>query len=490
MKKATILVLAILFIGGLCLLYARFIGPYQVVVEKLYFHSEKFNKQFNGIDIVHISDLHMSSMGPYYQKVADKINAINPDYIFITGDLLSEREVYGFENPERLNRVMDDVVTFLKSLTPKKELYIVRGNNDLTIHKERSNSLLFRLDKEGIQYLANRKKVLEIQGEKIALAGVDFTEFDTGKVADFYIADSEKNKVIQSGLSANNSYSHFYPMEKRGDWQNYTFSGKMKRTEKQGQIGVTFYSQFDKGLDRYYRLRTSTVYPAFYLSPHGTLLGGDSLITGVEPKPNVWYLFKINVESQPAGTHIFVKVWQEGFPEPQSWQAEAMDRSATAITNGTVGVWSAKQGLHSFDDLLVKNSLGDTLLSEDFEKFQTGPGPYGWVDYDRDFEAIPVLANDIPDSLYSVLLSHSPDYAPFAAEHGFDLVLSGHTHGGQVRLPFIGALYVQISLGQKFVQGQQKIDNTIVYITRGIGTIWMPLRFLCPPEITHIHLSR
>lgn len=490
MKKTTITFFAILTVGILCLLYARFYEPFHVKVEKVVIHSEKFEKNFKGINIVHISDLHISDMNEYYQKVIDKINSIGPDYIFITGDFFSGRDAFGFEWPDRLNREMDNIITFLKSLKSQKAIYIVRGNNDFTIYKERSNEFLFRLEKEKIPCLTNCKTILQIDGEQFVLAGVDYSEFEATDVADFYISRSQNNKYLQSDSSNNNSYSHFYPMEKRGEWKNYTFSGKMKKTDQNGHIGVTFYSQFDNGLDRYYRLRTSSVYPEFYLSPHGTNLGGDSLNTGVGPIPNSWYFFKINVESLSSGTHILAKVWQQGQQEPINWQAEATDRSVQKISNGTVGVWSGKSGSHLYDDLLVINSLGDTLLAEDFEDFEKGSDPYGWVDYDRDFEAIPLLAKDMPDSLYSILLAHTPDYARYAAKHNFDLVLSGHTHGGQVRLPFIGAPLVQISLGQKFVQGLQKIEKTRVYTTRGIGTVWVPMRFLCPPEITHIQLGR
>ena len=83
-----------------------------------------------------------------------------------------------------------------------------------------------------------------------------------------------------------------------------------------------------------------------------------------------------------------------------------------------------------------------------------------------------------------ILLSHEPDFADAAARHGgVDLVLSGHTHGGQVRLPFVGATVLP-PLGKKYVEGLFQLGPMKLYVNRGIGTVGMPIRFRCRPEIS------
>jgi uncharacterized protein len=97
-----------------------------------------------------------------------------------------------------------------------------------------------------------------------------------------------------------------------------------------------------------------------------------------------------------------------------------------------------------------------------------------------------------PSSAFSILLYHSPDLAPSAAEAGFNLQLSGHTHGGQVQLPFIGALYTGSLYGKRFVSGLYQIGGLSLNITRGIGMegAGAPrVRFLCPPEIILIEIK-
>jgi uncharacterized protein len=92
-----------------------------------------------------------------------------------------------------------------------------------------------------------------------------------------------------------------------------------------------------------------------------------------------------------------------------------------------------------------------------------------------------------------VLMCHAPDYADdliaSAAGRAVGLMLSGHTHGGQVRLPFVGSLVLP-PMGQKYVQGWFRFGAMQLYVNRGIGTVGVPFRFACPPEITLITLRR
>ena len=93
----------------------------------------------------------------------------------------------------------------------------------------------------------------------------------------------------------------------------------------------------------------------------------------------------------------------------------------------------------------------------------------------------------IPPDETTVLLAHEPDFADHAAAYPVDLQLSGHSHGGQVRLPGVGALVLP-GMARKYPIGLNRAGNLQVYTNVGLGVINPPVRFLCPPEVTFLTL--
>lgn len=90
---------------------------------------------------------------------------------------------------------------------------------------------------------------------------------------------------------------------------------------------------------------------------------------------------------------------------------------------------------------------------------------------------------------FDVLLCHYPGVFPHAAAAGYELVLAGHTHGGQVRLPGIGPLWLPRDCGP-YVEGCYRDHGSTLYVSRGVGTSVLPLRFCCRPEVAlvRVHL--
>jgi predicted MPP superfamily phosphohydrolase len=86
---------------------------------------------------------------------------------------------------------------------------------------------------------------------------------------------------------------------------------------------------------------------------------------------------------------------------------------------------------------------------------------------------------------------HSPDSAPEIAACGYPFVVAGHTHGGQVRLPLVGALVTNSHLPRRLVSGLIRMGGSFVHVSPGLGTSkYAPFRFLCPPEATLLELRR
>ena len=142
-------------------------------------------------------------------------------------------------------------------------------------------------------------------------------------------------------------------------------------------------------------------------------------------------------------------------------------------------------------------SCGFELLTNRAIHFQENVGQPDGIDFylagiDDYTEGSPNLASafdDIPADAISVLLSHNPDILEDAASRHAKLILSGHTHGGQISLPWLGALHTHsIHLGRREAAGYLQRDETQVYITRGVGE-GIPMRFGAKPQITLITLK-
>jgi predicted MPP superfamily phosphohydrolase len=97
--------------------------------------------------------------------------------------------------------------------------------------------------------------------------------------------------------------------------------------------------------------------------------------------------------------------------------------------------------------------------------------------------------NAVPDGEAVILLAHEPDFADEASRFPIDLQLSGHSHGGQIRLPFLPPLYLP-TMAKKYVSGIYHIGRLLLYTNDGLGTVYVPLRFNCPPEITLLTIRR
>jgi predicted MPP superfamily phosphohydrolase len=138
-------------------------------------------------------------------------------------------------------------------------------------------------------------------------------------------------------------------------------------------------------------------------------------------------------------------------------------------------------------------SNGTPVLRNAFVPLERGSARIWLAGLDDPVEGDPDPELAIPKSIRNqpnepvIVLCHAPDYADYLlrqpAGAAIDLMLSGHTHGGQVRLPFVGALALPV-LGHKYVQGAFRLGRLQLYVNRGIGAVNLPFRLNCPPEIT------
>ena len=103
---------------------------------------------------------------------------------------------------------------------------------------------------------------------------------------------------------------------------------------------------------------------------------------------------------------------------------------------------------------------------------------------------LPGALQQVPDDAFKILLCHTPEVFADAHQHGIHLYLCGHTHGGQIRLPFIGPVFTHTNAPRSFARGAWRFKTVQGYTSSGVGCSGVPARFLCPPEIVLIELAR
>lgn len=130
---------------------------------------------------------------------------------------------------------------------------------------------------------------------------------------------------------------------------------------------------------------------------------------------------------------------------------------------------------------LLKN---ENIFLKDYNINIIGMDDSIFGNYDRE-----TIVEMLYEDSYNIILSHEPDVISFLLEYNIDLFLSGHSHGGQINLPFINSLPL---LAKKYTRGLYSFENyrqTNLYVNIGLGTSQIPMRFMAPPELSVIVLS-
>lgn len=135
-------------------------------------------------------------------------------------------------------------------------------------------------------------------------------------------------------------------------------------------------------------------------------------------------------------------------------------------------------------------NMGIRMLINDSAEIERG-GESIWIaglddDFDYKCHDLGLAMAQVPRDAFTVLMAHSPDLYREAADMDVDLYLCGHTHGGQVRLPGIGAVRSNARVSRKYTYGSWRYRQMQGYTSGGIGCSSLPVRLNCPPEVVLI----
>ena len=153
--------------------------------------------------------------------------------------------------------------------------------------------------------------------------------------------------------------------------------------------------------------------------------------------------------------------------------------------------WIKSPDISAIKKLLEEGGIS-ILNNENRKIFQGNKYIYllGVDDPDSKKDDLPKAMIGAEENIPKILLAHSPDIVDNLRGEKVDLILVGHTHGGQIRIPFVKPFWVPTKNRGKYASGLFEIGNTILYTNRGIGMTTLPIRFNCPPEIAVIELKK
>ncbi|HZI95017.1 MAG TPA: metallophosphoesterase [Patescibacteria group bacterium] len=417
--------------------------------------------------IVHITDLHIRGFGLREQRLASELERLAPDLILMTGD-------YG-EGADG----MAALIKVLGSVKPGLGIYAVLGNNDH--YRGERPQIVEALQAAGVRLLVNSSAVVEGKGGPFAIAGVDDPHYGRDDITAAMKDVPDGLPVVllahspdllrrkSRGLMVNAG-------DERGPWKRGWFW--QDGTHVRDDTGEVTFPSTGRRRVRVIRredgvgIEEIRLVPTPALSPDA-VAGGRSAARGGLPR----LLGRRNMaEPKHVNGEIVIKAAQVADAQIRGdgWQRRATSEGTSLFSAPDRGITQTWVDVNP-----------DSYFEAEFDAVE-GIRYHVWVRLRS--------ANDsgTSDSLYlqftdSLNAQGKPDYrigVEMAAvdTDRVDLMLAGHEHGGQVRLPFIGALEPNVR-SSPYQMGLYRVNSMPLLVSRGIGWSSLPVRFWCPPEV-------
>jgi predicted MPP superfamily phosphohydrolase len=132
---------------------------------------------------------------------------------------------------------------------------------------------------------------------------------------------------------------------------------------------------------------------------------------------------------------------------------------------------------------------GLSVLGNGWEQIDVRGHPFVVIGHEGPWFGPPPDLSSCPAEAFRLCLSHTPDNISWARQHHIDLMLAGHVHGGQIRLPLVGSVFVPSRYGRRFDCGTFELSPTLLHVSRGLAG-QQPVRYNCRPEVTKIVLRK
>lgn len=411
-----------------------------------------------GEPIVHLSDLHLRGIGIRERRLVETIRERRPALIVMTGDYADTEEGVAA------------IRTLFSEIHPPLGVLAVPGNNDY--FRGRQAEIFSALRDSGVRLLVNEAAVIQGPGGPFAVAGVDDPFFGRDDTARALAQVPEGLPAIllahsPAVMMKREEAILFNAGDADGAWGVGTFW--QDGTHFRSRPDAVRFAAGGTHLMRLQRREDGVGVAAIRLVPESDT---DS-----------------SASPEPRGLQGVGKTFPDGVPG--EIDVNLCDEGAVS----TAGSWTLER---EGDRACVLHDRPDPGDLESFPR--TDPedrvdvrfeAPAG-VSYRVWLRIVSPTATGRSDSVFvqfgdAIDASGTPLYRigrpiPPASSAGLEVVLAGHTHGGQVRIPFGGPVEQNLSRGP-FVMGRYDLPGRMLYISRGLGTSYLPLRFACPPEV-------
>jgi predicted MPP superfamily phosphohydrolase len=459
-------------LGIALVVYAFFLEPHRIVTRRVEIPCPELRE--SPIKVLLFSDVDFTREGRRELRIRRIADKFQPDLVFVAGDLLDRLELI------RVPAYVEGAARFLGSLPAPYGRFLVPGEEEA---RELPTLRASWRDRRELRILSAESLLLRVHGEEIDLFGGD----RRSDPAPWGVATDGTRSFLYSGgrwVGQNLTYLGF-PAER---WNDVEITLAFQALAERSYLDIRF--GWGRGEDLAeesgWRLIRHSNRPAFILRgkyPGEHKMKGR-LETDFVPPPGVWCRSRIRVEDDGESTRVRARFWLEEEREPEAWMVDAVDRGPDRRRSGTIG-FGGREGGKRYADLQVVSGDGTVLMDEQFRDSRAFKANWSqtsalarWLRAPGEGSTRLLLAHD-PDIALDVLAVDEPTPC---------LLLAGHTHGGQIRLPGIGAMFTDTTLGRRYSAGELEYRGLRLYITAGVGTSYLPVRLFNPPEVTLLTL--
>jgi predicted MPP superfamily phosphohydrolase len=449
----------------------------KIRVEKIRLKIPKFRGAETNLKFIHLTDLHISKFGYREKTLVSLVNREQPDIILITGDL-----VVGFNND------FSACIQTLKKLKAKYGLFTVFGNAEHTFYPlEHQNNFIKSLKNLNVTLLNNQHVKLKLNGKTLYLVGVDdpFYHFDNFEeaikgvpfeVPTILLAHSPDILFPRTDALAINLLDSPYKINhfKKWGWEDSTYFSP--------DDGDVYFKRDGIHTIRVQSRQDGVSLDTILLNPYKDI---DDRLEARDFK-------QIN--------HLLTtKDVLTNYPDLIIISASQVD------SNNIYGKWKKEydtSAIFNFrlDDLPPQKKWHFQPLIDPKDYFEVNFFSHKNIKYHVWVRMKAYKGNIQNDSVYLQFSGSAdkdgrkkyrigkPAYSKDRM-NDVDLILTGHTHGGQIRIPCWGPIVTMTSIGKNYSSGLHRFGKSVLYVSRGVGTSVLPIRLFCPPEITVFNLT-